>query len=231
MAGSPEIDPVPQVADHLSDEKTEKTDKPNDNYQLHIERVESGVMSGKNNPDYDRVDSEVAKYAATSKVVIDEATNTRLKKLINRRVLYVMIFTYFLQALDKGTLSFASVMGIQEDTHLEGQEVCLTIPHKYDTLTFKQYSWLTTCIYIAILFVEYPTNWIISRVPIAKYLGCNIILWGAVLMCHAASKDFTSLVVVRTLLGIFEACCQPIFILMSSMWFLREEQTATVSYW
>lgn len=39
-------------------------------------------------------------------------------------------------------MSFTSIMGIREDTNLKGQE----------------YSWLTTCIYIAILIVEYPIN-------------------------------------------------------------------------
>lgn len=52
------------------------------------------------------------------------------------------VLTYFLQALDKGTMSFASIMGIKNDLHLHGQ----------------QYSWLTTSIYIAILIVEYPIN-------------------------------------------------------------------------
>lgn len=37
------------------------------------------------------------------------------------------------------------------------------------------YSWLTTAIYIAIVFVEYPINYTIQRVPIAKFLGCSII--------------------------------------------------------
>lgn len=81
------------------------------------------------------------------------------------------------------------------------------------------------------LFVEYPTNWVIQRVPIAKYLGVNIILWGAVLALHSACKTFPSLVAVRTLLGIFEAVCQPSFVLMSSMWYKREEQAETVTYW
>lgn len=85
-----------------------------------------------------RVDPELAKYASDKAVVIDEATNTRLKRMIDRRVLSIMIFTYFLQALDKGTMSFASIMGIREDANLKGQ----------------QYSWLTTCIYIAVLVVE-----------------------------------------------------------------------------
>ena len=97
--------------------------------------------------------------------------------------------------------------------------------------TSFQYSWLTTCIYIAVLIVEYPTNWIIQRVPIAKYLGINICIWGTILALHAACKNFAGLVAVRTLLGIFEACCQPTFVLLSSMWYKREEQAATVTYW
>ena len=85
-----------------------------------------------------RVDPELAKYASEKAVVIDEATNKRLKRMVDKRVLTVMIITYFLQALDKGTMSFASIMGIREDANLIGQ----------------QYSWLTTSIYIAVLIVE-----------------------------------------------------------------------------
>jgi MFS family permease len=135
--------------------------------------------------------------------------------MINKRVLVIMIATYFLQAIDKGTLSFTSIMGLPDDLHLVGQ----------------QYSWLTTCIYIAILVVEYPTNWIIQRVPIAKYLSLNICLWSAVLALHATAKNFTHIVTLRTLLGIFEATCQPAFIVLSSMWYKREEQAAVVTYW
>lgn len=90
---------------------------------------------------------------------------------------------------------------------------------------------MTTSIYIAVLFVEYPTNWIIQRVPIAKYLGANIVLWGAVLALHSACHNFAGLVTVRILLGIFEAVCQPSFVLLSSMWYKRDEQAATVTYW
>lgn len=151
---------------------------------------------------YDRVDSEVAKYAAGVGIIITPEENKRLKRLVDKRVLTVMVFTYFLQALDKGTMSFASIMGIREDTHLKGQE----------------FSWLTTCIYIGILVVEYPTNWLIQRVPIAKYLGLSICAWGTVLCLHAVCTNFVGLVTVRTFLGIFEAVCQPAFVFLSSMW-------------
>ncbi|KAH7400361.1 major facilitator superfamily domain-containing protein [Cadophora sp. MPI-SDFR-AT-0126] len=165
--------------------------------------------------DYNRVDKEVQKYVSDVAIEISPEENSRLKKLIDRRVLPIMIITYFLQALDKGTLSFASIMGIRDDTHLVKQ----------------QFSWLTTCIYIAILIVEYPTNWLIQRLPIGKYLGISIIIWGTVLALHSVATNFTHLVVLRTLLGIFEAVCQPAFVYLSSMWYKREEQAATVSYW
>lgn len=72
---------------------------------------------------YDLVDKEVAQYASETIVEIDEETNKRLKRLIDKRVLAVMVFTYFIQTLDKGTMSFASIMGIINDTHLTGNQV------------------------------------------------------------------------------------------------------------
>jgi hypothetical protein len=89
-------------------------------------------------------------------------------------------------------------MGLQEDFHLVGTEL---------------FPWLTTCIYIAILVVEYPIN-----LPLGKFLGSCIMIWGAILALHAATTTFTHLVIVRTLLGAFEAVCQPTFLVMSSMW-------------
>ena len=168
-----------------------------------VERVMSPDDISKDHQDYGRMDAEVAKYATGEQVDISETENKRLKKLIDKRVLTIMVFTYFLQALDKGTMSFTSIMGLQEDFNLVGTEL---------------FPWLTTCIYIAILVVEYPINWTIQRVPIGKFLGICIMVWGSILALHAACSTFTNLVIVRTLLGAFEAVCQPTFLVMSSMW-------------
>ncbi|KAK1992340.1 major facilitator superfamily transporter [Colletotrichum falcatum] len=179
------------------------------------ELVEDLADSKQQRTNYDKVDNEVAKYAGQGIVEMDEATNKRLKKTIDKRVLLVMVVTYFMQSLDKGTMSFASIMGIVSDTGLKGQE----------------YSWLTTIIYLVILCVEYPENYIIQKVPIAKWLSLNIILWGATLSLHAACHNFTGLVIVRGFLGAFEAVCQPAFVLLTSMWYKREEQASTAIYW
>lgn len=94
----------------------------------------------------EKVDKEIAKYASQARIDISPEENARLRRLIDRRVLVIMIATYFLQAIDKGTLSFSSIMGLPKDTGL------LTP----DGHVSQLYSWLTTCIYIAILVVEYP---------------------------------------------------------------------------
>ncbi|KAI5117294.1 hypothetical protein M0805_006816 [Coniferiporia weirii] len=156
------------------------------------------------------IDAEVAQFFENRKdeIVIDDATNRRLRWMVHKRVLVVMVLTYFLQALDKGTINFASIMGIVQDTHLVG----------------NQYAWLTTCVYIAILVWELPSNRLLQRLPIGKYLGFNIMMWGAVLACTAACKNFAGLVTVRTFLGIFECVCQPAFVFLSTMWYTREEQ-------
>ena len=77
----------------------------------------------KGHMNYELVDKEVAQYASETIIEIDEETNKRLKRLIDKRILAVMIFTYFIQTLDKGTMSFASIMGIIKDTHLTGSQV------------------------------------------------------------------------------------------------------------
>ncbi|EHY61256.1 hypothetical protein HRR83_008955 [Exophiala dermatitidis] len=163
----------------------------------------------------DLVDKEVAQYVDSQPIHIDEATNRRLKRRIDRRVLVVMIITYFLQSVDKGALGFASIMGLQEDTHLHG----------------TQYSWLTTVIYLVILVVEYPENWIIQRIRIAKWLGSNIVLWGLAVTLTSVCKNFAGLVTLRAFLGGFEAVCQPSFTVLSAMWYKREEQAQTIILW
>ncbi len=75
----------------------------------------------------DLVDREVAEYANATIVEVDDATSRRLKRLIDKRVMVVMVVTYLVQTLDKGTMSYASIMGIQEDTHLVGQQVSRSV--------------------------------------------------------------------------------------------------------
>lgn len=65
---------------------------------------------------------QTAAYVGQEVTYVDEDTSKKLFWTINRRILACMLGTYFCQSLDKGTLGFASIMGIRKDAHLVGQD-------------------------------------------------------------------------------------------------------------
>lgn len=100
------------------------------NDKIDISQLEQTVSQpddlNKDHINYDRIDKELAQYASTGRVEITPEDDKRLKRMIDKRVLSIMIFTYFLQAIDKGTMSFSAIIGIHEDLGLEhGQRVRL----------------------------------------------------------------------------------------------------------
>lgn len=111
-------DPVSNAA--TGDQKQ----KPEADY-IDTERAHSPELE-KSRQDYSKVDKELAQYVSDVRIDITPEEDKRLLKMIDKRILAIMITTYFLQAIDKGTLSFAAIMGIREDTGLVGQQVRFT---------------------------------------------------------------------------------------------------------
>jgi MFS family permease len=63
-----------------------------------------------------------------------------------------------------------------------------------------------------------------QRFPIGKYLGINIFMWGVFLMLQACARNFRELAVLRAFSGVVEACSDPSFMLITSMWWVPEEK-------
>ena len=59
----------------------------------------------------------------------------------------------------------------------------------------------------------------------------NILVWGIALLCHAAAKSFGALVVCRIFLAVCESSIMPAFMIVTGMFYTREEQTLRVGYW
>lgn len=127
----------------------------------------------------------------------------------------IMFFCYLLQYLDKSLLNYASVMGLLEDANLDTE----------------QYGTLSLIFYVAFLAFEMPHAYMMQRFPTAKYLGTMVCCWGAVVACTSACSSYGSLVATRFLLGCFESCISPSLILITSMWYRREEQPLRVGFW
>ncbi|KAF9764418.1 hypothetical protein IL306_002815 [Fusarium sp. DS 682] len=70
-----------------------------------------------------------------------------------------------------------------------------------------------------------------TTLPPGYYLAFNISMWDALLMAQAAARNFAGLLALRILSGAFEAIADPAFMLITSMYFTREEQPSRISAW
>ena len=70
-----------------------------------------------------------------------------------------------------------------------------------------------------------------QRVPLAKFFSIMVILWGSIMVFHAACQDFGSLMAVRFLLGAIEVCAAPVVIYILGSWYSKEEQVSRVAIW
>ncbi|KAF7800177.1 hypothetical protein EIP86_011424 [Pleurotus ostreatoroseus] len=146
---------------------------------------------------------------------IDPAESARIRKKIDWHILPLMCMLYWVQFMDKTTLGSSSILGIRQATHL----------------TTNQYNWLGTIFYLSYLVFEYPQNLALQRFPVGKWMSINIFVWAVALCCHAACKNFAGLFVVRLILGMCEGSITAGFMIVSSMFYTRTEQTLRVGYW
>ncbi|CAI7657862.1 unnamed protein product [Penicillium discolor] len=81
------------------------------------------------------------------------------------------------------------------------------------------------------LVAEYPVIYLMCRLPLAKFVGITIILWGGTCMCLAAPTTFAGFGAVRFLLGATEGAVSPAFVTITSMWYRRDEHSTRVGIW
>jgi hypothetical protein len=73
---------------------------------------------------------------------------------------------------------------------------------------------------------------LLQRVPVGRYLGTLIFLWGTVLTCTAAGTNFSQIAAMRFLLGFFEAGVYPALTLLVSTFYRRSEQATRLgAFW
>ncbi|MCJ1462100.1 hypothetical protein MMC07_000700 [Pseudocyphellaria aurata] len=147
--------------------------------------------------------------------VVDPNEAKKLERKIDFMILPYLAVCYAFFYIDKTTLSYAAIFNIREDLNLKG----------------TQYNWLSSIFYFGFLAWAFPTNFLMQRLPIGKYLGANIFMWGFFLMLQAACKNFATLATLRALGGAAEACSDPSFMLITSMWYSRRQQPVRIGIW
>ncbi|KOS17466.1 putative transporter [Escovopsis weberi] len=148
-------------------------------------------------------------------VAVSPAEDARILRRIDVALLPLMLAVYFLQALDKATLSYASIFGLIEDTGLTGDD----------------FSWLGSVVFLAQLVMQVPLALALVKLPIGKFTSAMVLAWGVTLVAMTWARDFRQLMVARFFLGAFEACVGPSFVAITQMWWRRREQTMRIGSW
>ncbi|KAH7880069.1 MFS general substrate transporter [Lentinula edodes] len=181
---------------------SEKRDEDSDIPSRHVEIAASAVDTG-------------AQFATGAEETIDPSEAIRIRRKIDRNILPMMCLLYLVQFMDKTTLGYAAILGMKYEAHL----------------TTDQYNWLGTIFYLSYLVFEYPQNLALQRFPVGKWMSINIFVWSVALCSHAACKSFGGLFAARFILGICEGSITAGFMIVSSMFYTRKEQTLRVGYW
>ncbi|KAH8662508.1 allantoate permease [Xylariales sp. PMI_506] len=140
-----------------------------------------------------------------------DATEDEVKKVVRKidaRIVTVLFITYMLQYLDKNSLNFASVYGLSTGTHLIGQD----------------YSWLGSIFYFGYLISQFPSSFLLQKLPIGKFVSITTIIWGIILMTTPACTSFAGIATNRFFLGLTEATVNPAFVWIMSIWYKSAEQ-------
>ncbi|KAL4972254.1 major facilitator superfamily domain-containing protein [Aspergillus desertorum] len=147
--------------------------------------------------------------------ILTPENNRRVLRRIDLRLLPILLGIYFLQQLDKSTLSYGSVFGLIEDANLHGQ----------------QYSWLGSSIYLVQLVAQPAIAYILVKIRLGKFLAVMVFFWGISLACMTRASSFGGLLACRIFLGLFESGIPPAFIAITQMWYRRREQPMRLSSW
>lgn len=157
-------------------------------------------------------------YELDPAVLAQPITPAEARKLlwkIDLILIPLIMGTVVLAAVDKVIISNAAIYGMRTDTHLVG----------------NQYSWVGSIFYFGYLVAEYPSAFLIQRLPVAKFLSACLLGWAIILMCTAATHNFAGLAAVRFFMGMLECVVFPVCSILTVMWWTTEEQPIRVAFW
>ncbi|EEU38145.1 uncharacterized protein NECHADRAFT_47932 [Fusarium vanettenii 77-13-4] len=132
----------------------------------------------------------------------------KLVRKIDRWMIPLLLFMGLFAAVDKVQLATGELYGFSKDTGLVGQ----------------QYSWLGSILSLGMLVGIWPSTYLIHRLPAGKYLGGCSMCWSIMTLCIAACHNWAGLMVLRFLMGFFEAIINPGAILLISVFWKKSEQ-------
>ncbi|KAF2670893.1 MFS general substrate transporter [Microthyrium microscopicum] len=141
---------------------------------------------------------------------MDEATYRQIEKSVIRKLDWTLVplvmGMYLLAFLDRSNIGNANVAGLSTSLHMDD----------------AQYQWLLTIFYISYIVFEWlPLMWKI--LPPHRWGAFCVLGWGIASVCQAATVNWSGMMALRFLMGMFEAGYGPGIPYLLSFFYLRHE--------
>ncbi|KAF2094963.1 MFS general substrate transporter [Rhizodiscina lignyota] len=144
-----------------------------------------------------------------------EQENKRILRKIDWRIVPLAAWACGLQFVDKSGLGAAATYGLTDDLGLVGQE----------------YSWCVSIFYFGYLAGAFFSGRALQWFHAGKVIGIAFFLWGCTLLGCVGVHNFSTLMALRFLLGIFESALVPGLMLITTMWYTPQEQPFRFGLW
>ncbi|CUS25194.1 LAQU0S33e00122g1_1 [Lachancea quebecensis] len=144
---------------------------------------------------------------------IDPQEEAALMWKLDKRLIPMLAFTYFLSSLDKTNIGNAYTSGMKEDLKL----------------THHHYSNAVSVFYSTFLAAQLPAVMSVKLIPPRYYMSTLVFCWSLITLCNGFVQSYHSLLAVRVLLGAFEGGFFPAMTLIISMLYKPEEQAKRIA--
>lgn len=159
--------------------------------------------------------SEIAHFdGGELDLYIDPKEEAALTRKLDRYLIPMLSFMYFLSSLDRSNIGNAYTSGMKEDLNL----------------TSRQYSNAVSVFYSTYLAAELPAVLVLRRARPRYYMSALVFCWAVITLCGGFVRSYSSLLATRVLLGTFEGGFFPAMTLIITMTYKKEEQARRIAF-
>ncbi|PFH61086.1 hypothetical protein XA68_18294 [Ophiocordyceps unilateralis] len=131
----------------------------------------------------------------------------RIIRRIDRRLIGTVGLLYCVSIIDRTNMSSANIAGMSVELRLQGY----------------RYNLANLVFFITYVVLQPPSTILVRRLGPRVHLSVVVLLWGAVMTGMGFVSNFSQLVGLRALLGVFESGFFPSTVYLLSTWYTRYE--------
>ncbi|KAF0428747.1 MFS general substrate transporter [Gigaspora margarita] len=156
---------------------------------------------------------EFTKNSSNFLTNIESSEEKRLLKKIDLRIIPLDTVLYTLSFLDRVNIGNAKLANFERDINLTNDE----------------YDWALGRFFLGYVIFDVPSNIALIKIKPSVWISTLMVVWGIIMTIMAFAKNFSELMVLRFLLGLFESGLFPGVIFYLTKWYKKSERNYRIS--